>query len=707
MPRKVYMLEGLNCANCASKIQDSIENLNDVESVKVSFASQKLDVELKDGSSSEQVLSDIKQIVKRYEPNVTVTEAETRGGKMSAGNMNAFRKDAVFLFAAILLYIAALVSGSPYKILFYIAAYFAAGWDVLLGAGRNIVRGKVFDENFLMSIATIGAFAIGEYPEAAAVMLFYKTGELFQDIAVDRSRRSIKSLIDIRPDHANVKTAGGTITVPPEQVSIGDIIVVKPGERIPLDGVVVSGRSEVDTSALTGESVPRDVITGDDVLSGFINKSGVLNIRVTKSFNESAVSRILELVENASAKKAVVENFISKFARYYTPAVVGTAALIALLPPLISGTLDFFSWGYRALVFLVVSCPCALVVSIPLSFFGGIGGASRKGILVKGGNYLEALNNIGAVVFDKTGTLTKGVFKVNKVSGKNGFSESTVLEYAALAEAHSTHPIAVSISEAYGRKADESRIQSYEEMAGHGIKAVIDGKKVLVGNDKLMVSEGFTEYGTCNEDGTVVHVAIDGVYSGCISISDEIKEDSAWTVKELKRLGIPNIVIMSGDSAASVKSAAQLLNIDSFHAGLLPHEKVEKIEEIQYSLPEKGRNKLVFVGDGINDAPVLARADIGISMGALGSDAAIEASDIVLMNDEPSRLIDAIMIAKKTRKIVWQNIVFALGVKAAVLILGASGAATMWEAVFADVGVALVAVLNALRSLKYDGHTRR
>ncbi|MGI6777506.1 MAG: heavy metal translocating P-type ATPase [Acetivibrionales bacterium] len=695
-----FRLEGLNCASCALKIQESIRTMDNVDSVVVNFMEQSLKITLRRDPESRESIARIKQIISSIEPHVKVIESDVPGNvHNSVWDGVTLRKEFFFAGISVLLLIIGMKSDIPLWATTAIMgiSYLLAGWDVLLHAVKNIVQGRVFDENLLMGIATIGAFIIGEYPEAVAVMLFYKVGEVLQNMAVDKSRRSIKSLINIRPDYANLKTEKGFSTVDPASINIGDVILVKPGERVPLDGVVIEGRSEVDTSALTGEFMPQIINTGDSILSGSINKNAILQIRVTKTFKESTVSRILDLVQNSASKKAVAENFITKFARYYTPLVVTAALFIAVFPPIFSGSYNFADWIYKALVFLVISCPCALVISIPLSFFGGIGSASSKGILVKGGNYLEALNSVKTVVFDKTGTLTKGVFRATEVVPANGFSREDLLKYTALAEAHSSHPIAKSILEAYGKPVDQSAIKSYEEIAGHGIKAVIEGKVVLAGNDRLLHIDGCIQHNTCNVQGTVAHVAIDHVYAGYIKISDEIKEDAAKTIAELKLLGVTNTVMLSGDSRKSVESVSSKLDIDKAYWELLPQQKVEKLEELQ---SEPGKGKLAYVGDGINDAPVLARADIGIAMGALGSDAAIEASDIVLMTDEPYKLVEAISIARKTRKIVWQNIILALGVKLAVLILGTVGIATMWEAVFADVGVALLAVLNALRILK-------
>ncbi len=579
----------------------------------------------------------------------------------------------------------------------FLAALVIIGGDVLLKAVRNILRGRVFDENFLMGIAAVGAFAIGQYEEGAAVMLFYQVGELFQHYAVNRSRKSIASLMDIRPDYANVRRGEALEKVDPDEVMVGETIVVKPGEKVPLDAQILEGTSMIDTSTLTGESVPREVTPGDNLLSGSINTSGLLTARVTKEFGESTVSKILDLVENASGKKSTTENFITKFARYYTPGVVTVAALLAVLPPLILPGTSFQEWLYRALVFLVVSCPCALVISIPLSFFGGIGGASRNGILVKGGNYLEALAQTEIVVFDKTGTLTKGVFRVQDVQPE-GISKEALLDLAAHAESYSSHPISQSLKQAYGRDIDCARIASVEEVAGHGVVAVIDGKTVAAGNAKLMkkLSVEFTE----NTDavGTVVHVAVDNAYRGFILIADEVKEDAARAIRDLKAAGIRKTVMLTGDLKRIGEKVGAQLGLDRVYAELLPADKVDRVEALFKEKSPKG--KLAFVGDGINDAPVLARADIGIAMGGLGSDAAIEAADVVIMTDEPSKLAAAMQISRKTLRIVKQNIALALGVKGAVLILGAVGIASMWAAVFADVGVAVLAILNAVRVLQ-------
>ena len=581
------------------------------------------------------------------------------------------------------------------NIALYLISYIIVGGDIVKRAVRNIFKGKVFDENFLMSIATIGAMLIGEYPEGIAVMLFYQVGELFQSYAVDKSRRSIADAMDIRPDYANVKRGDEVIKVDPDEVQIGDIIVIKPGERVPLDGKVIEGNSMVDTSALTGESVPREVEVGHEILSGCINVNGVITAEVTKEYGESTVSKILDLVENASSKKSQSEQFITKFARYYTPIVVILAVFIAIIPPLVIEGATFSDWIYRALAFLVVSCPCALVVSIPLSFFGGIGGASRKGILVKGSNYLEALAEAEIIVFDKTGTLTKGVFNVQEVHPE-GVSKEELLELTAYAESYSNHPISNSLKQAYGKEIDNGRISDVEEVSGHGVFATVDGKKVSAGNIKLMKKLNIP----CYEGevvGTVVHVGIDDKYAGYIVIADEAKEDSARAIMELKEAKIKQTVMLTGDTKNVASKVAKQLGLDKVYSELLPGDKVEKVEELLAQKSAKG--KLAFVGDGINDAPVLARADIGIAMGGLGSDAAIEAADIVIMTDEPSKIATAIKVSKKTLRIAHQNTVFSIGIKIIVLILSAFGIATMWAAIFADVGVTIIAVLNAFRAL--------
>lgn len=605
------------------------------------------------------------------------------------------------IIAGAIVYIAAALIKTDIEwlqLIFYLASLLIVGGDVILKAVKNIIKGKVFDENFLMSIATIGAFFIGQYPEGVAVMLFYQVGELFQDYAVNKSRKSIAGLMDIRPDYANIKKGDEIVRTDPDEVQIGDIIVIKAGERVPLDGKVLEGTSMLDTSALTGESVPRSVEAEDEILSGCININGLITAEVTKEYGESTVSKILDLVENASNKKSNSEQFITKFARYYTPIVVIVAVLLAVIPPLVIKDAAFRDWLYRALSFLVVSCPCALVISVPLSFFGGIGGASKKGVLVKGSNYLEALARAEIVVFDKTGTLTKGVFNVQEIHPSE-ITEDELLEIAAYAESYSNHPISLSLQQAYGKEINNARISEVEEISGHGVTAAIDGKKVAAGNAKLMKKMNIS-YFEGEIIGTAVHVAIDGKYAGYILISDEIKPDSLQAIKTLKKNHIRKTVMLTGDNRAVAEKIANSLEIDKVYSELLPVDKVDRLEELFLEKSENG--KLVFVGDGMNDAPVLARADIGIAMGGLGSDAAIEAADVVLMTDEPSKLVTAIKISKKTLRIAQENMIFAIGVKILVLLLSAFGIATMWAAVFADVGVTIIAIINSFRALRVN-----
>ena len=608
------------------------------------------------------------------------------------------KEDLRKIIIAVILFIIALVvpfANEWINKAIFIVSYLIVGLEVIKEALEHLFKGNLFDENFLMAIATIGAFGVGEFPEAVSVMLFYQIGELFQNYAVDKSRKSIASLMDIRPDFANIKIGDKIEKVSPEEVKIGDIIVVKPGERIPLDGTVIEGKSMIDTSSLTGESVPRNVSINDEVLSGCINQNGLLIIKVNKEFGESTVNKILDLVENASSKKSKSENFITKFAKYYTPIVVIIAVILAIVPPLVLKDANFTDWLYRALTFLVVSCPCALVISIPLGFFGGIGGASKIGILVKGSNYLEALANTELVVFDKTGTLTEGVFEVQKVECE-GISKEDLLRYTAYAENNSTHPIATSVKKAYGKEINVTNISKVEEISGFGVIANVEGKDILVGNEKLMKEKNI-QYTKCNEIGTILYVAIENEFAGYIVISDKVKKDSAKAISNLKNMNIKKTVMLTGDKKEVGENIAEKLRIDEVYTELLPDGKVKKVEEL---LKEKdAKAKLAFVGDGINDAPVLAISDIGIAMGGLGSDAAIEAADVVIMTDEPSKLVDAIKISKKTMRIVKENIIFAISIKIAVLILSAFGLSTMWEAVFADVGVSIIAIINALRAL--------
>ena len=700
---KVYLLKGLDCPNCSAKIEKEVGELDGVTSSTVNLMNQTLTVQA--GTSvAASLLDTVTTIVHSHEPDVEVSEKqlEATAPVKAAVYNDEDKKRTIRLAVGAVVYAIGMALTVFAKLptlaelAFLIVAYVILGWDVVWQAVKNITRGQVFDEHFLMSVSTIGAFAIGEYPEAVAVMLFYQVGEFFQSLAVKRSRKSISDLMDICPDSATVKRNGVLQVVSPESVAVGEIIVVKPGEKIPLDGIVVDGESMLDTKALTGESVPRSIRKGDEALSGCINQSGLLTLKVTKSFGESTVSKITDLVENASARKAPTENFITTFARYYTPVVVGMAAVLAIIPPLVLGG-GWSEWLRRGFVFLIVSCPCALVISIPLTFFGGIGAASKRGVLVKGSNYLEALNKVSVVVFDKTGTLTKGVFEVANIIPAAGYQKEQVLEYAAQAESYSNHPIAKSILATYGKPIDQKQFSDFEEISGHGISVMVQGKKVLAGNSKLMESEKIA-YAACDAAGTKFYVAADGSYVGCILIADEVKPDSKCAIAELKKIGVEKTVMLTGDDERIGKSVADELGLDAYYAQLLPDQKVEKLEMLDKQ--KRQGSKLAFVGDGINDAPVLARADVGIAMGGLGSDAAIEAADVVLMTDEPSKLVEAIDVAKATKRIVMQNIVIALGIKSVFLVLGALGMAGMWEAVFGDVGVTIIAVLNAMRILK-------
>ena len=708
-------IEGLDCPNCAAKVERKINTLEGIKEATVDFLGKKI-VVLADEISENELVELIQTEVDKIEDGVKVFIPKVQAGESSSEEEDTGKIKKKLLIGGVLFVLGIFVPKTLFipKLVIFLVSYLVIGGDVLLSAFKNILNGQVFDENFLMAIATIGAFAIGEYPEGVAVMLFYQLGELFQGIAVNNSRKSIVSLMDIRPDYANIKVGEGIKKVSPEEIKVGEIIVVKPGEKVPLDGKIVKGASTFDTSALTGESLPREAKAGDDVLSGFINKNGLIEIQVAKVFSESTVSKILYLMENAGSKKSKTENFITKFARYYTPVVVITALIVAIFPPLLIQGATFSDWIYRALIFLVVSCPCALVISIPLGFFGGIGGASRHGILIKGTNYLEVLNNLESVVMDKTGTLTKGIFKVTEVNAENNIkindfqnnktelTKPLLLKYAAHIEKFSNHPIAQSIVAEYENsvsKVDENVVKDFEEISGFGIKVNINNHQFLAGNSKLMNLENIT-FDKKENLGTAIYLAADGKYIGNILISDEVKEDSARAIKGMKENGVKEIVMLTGDNEAIGKNIAEKLGIDKVFTELLPNEKVEKLEEIYKTKSEKG--KVAFVGDGINDAPVLARADLGIAMGGAGSDAAIEAADVVIMNDEPSKIVTAIKIAKKTKEIVWQNITVAFAIKIVVMALGLFGDATMWEAVFADVGVALLAVLNATRVLRYN-----
>lgn len=725
---KLY-LEGLNCAGCAGKIEDKVNKLSDVNEAVLNFSTKLLLITPNEGVSENDLEEKVKKIVLDLEPDVKVLkykdklkssgnacndrccESEHSHGhdnnnelherSHSHGNNSGIEKKEILrLGIALALFIIGMIVNLDkiYEFIIFGVAYLIAGGEVLLRAFKNILKGQVFDENFLMSIATIGAFAIGEFPEGVAVMLFYEVGEMFQDYAVNKSRKSISDLMNIRPDFANlINLNGEEQKVAPESVNVGSIIVVRAGEKIPLDGTVLSGEATLDVSALTGESLPKEVEKNDDVLAGSINKSGLLKIKVTKSFGESTVSKILDLVENAGNKKSPTEKFITKFARYYTPVVVFSALALAVIPPLLISGESFSQWISRALIFLVVSCPCALVVSIPLGYFGGIGSASKNGILIKGSNYLEALNNVESIVFDKTGTLTKGTFKVKKVNSTSQLDKKELLKLGAYAEYYSNHPIAKSVVSAFNGNIDKTKISDYEEISGKGIKVKVEGNTLLAGNSKLMSMYNIN-LTSINEVGTVVYLSDEKNELGYIVISDEVKEDAKEAISGLKKIGVKQTIMLTGDNEKVGESVAKELGLDKAYCSLLPQNKVEKLEEI-FADKSKGK-KIAFVGDGINDAPVLARADIGIAMGGVGSDAAIEAADVVIMDDEPSKIIKAIQIAKRTNKIVWQNIIFALGVKAIILIFGALGMATMWEAVFGDVGVTLIAVLNSSRILK-------
>ncbi|BFK80205.1 heavy metal translocating P-type ATPase [Clostridium baratii] len=726
-------LNGLDCANCAGKIEKAVSEFKEVSEASLNFSFKLLIIKYDANIDEKDIIDKITKVVKDLEPEVDVEKYSLSSNKNARANNKSvctdgccdghahdqhehnhnnskksvqdedgnkfirFLKENYRLVIGIILFIIGMILDENAMIL--IISYAFVGIEVLLSAVRNICKGKVFDENFLMSIATLGAIAIGQYPEGVAVMVFYEIGEMFQSYAVNRSRKSISELMDIKAEYANLVKGDTTEKVLPEEVKIDDIIMIKPGERVPLDGVIVSGDTSVDSSALTGESMPVNKKVGDEILAGCINNTNVIEVKVTHEFEESTVARILELVQNASSKKASTEKFITKFARYYTPIVVICALALAIIPSVFIPGANPNEWIYRALIFLVVSCPCALVISVPLGLFAGIGGASKKGILVKGGNYLESLKNIDTVVFDKTGTLTKGAFKVTQINNV-GISKSELLKYAAICERYSNHPIAKSILEEYNASnnsdIEEIKIDNHEEVSGKGVITQIQDKKILAGNSKLMSSNGII---IPNDDyiGTVVYVAINNEYKGSIIISDEVKSDSKEAISELKALGVNKVVMLTGDSKKVANAVASELGIENVYSELLPGDKVEKVEAL---LKEERKGKLAFVGDGINDAPVLARADVGVAMGGIGSDAAIEAADVVLMKDEPTALANAIKIGRKTNKILWQNIIFALGIKIIVLILATIGDANMWEAVFADVGVTLIAVINSMRALK-------
>ena len=687
-------LEGLNCANCARKIEEKVGKMEGVKESNLNFTTTTLNVKLERKVKEEHAINEIKKIVEALEPHVKVEKKVS--GKTNVQKAKFEVKPTLIIGA--ILYLIAVIGNfkGALAVILFVASYLLIGGKVVLTAIKNIARGQLFDENFLMTVATIGAFSISEYPEAVAVMLFYEIGETIQGYAVNKSRSSISSLMDIRADYANIIIDGKEKRVSPETVQVEDIILVKPGEKIPLDGIVVEGESFVDTSALTGESVPRKVVVNDEILSGGINTNGVLKVKVTKKFGESTVSKILEMVENAASKKANTEKFITKFAKVYTPIVVGLAILIAIVPSIFIKDALFSTWLSRALVFLVVSCPCALVVSVPLGFFAGIGGASKKGVLVKGSNYLELLKDLETVVFDKTGTLTEGVFTVTEIN-TNDIQKEKLIEIAAMAESFSNHPIAISIIKEYGKEIDKEVIKEYEEIAGHGIKAVINNEEILIGNAKLM-NQFNISYNEVDSIGTVVYCAINGEFKGSIVISDKIKENADEALMNLKAAGVKKTVMLTGDNKKTAEKVGEKVNIDEVHSELLPLGKVKEVEKLLKASNKNGR--LAFVGDGVNDAPVLARADIGIAMGGIGSDAAIEAADVVLMKDDINALVDAINVSKKTNKILWQNIIFALGVKVIVMVLGTFGIANMWTAVFADVGVTIIAIINSTRCFR-------
>ncbi|RKY94578.1 MAG: cadmium-translocating P-type ATPase [Ignavibacteriae bacterium] len=692
-----YRLKNIDCAVCASKIETELKKVDQFKNAYVDPALNTLTIDSND-------LQLVETIIHKVEPDVKVEKLDRKIKPISA-DKSKIRQIIVRILLVLALFVVGMVfrkelQATEYgwaEYLLFITAYLISGWGVILKAVKNALQGRVFDEHFLMTIATLGAIIIQELPEAVAVMWFYNVGEFVEGLAVNRSRNSIRALLEVRPEFANVITAGKIISKSPEDVSIGEKIIVKPGEKIPLDGIILEGSSLVDTYPLTGESIPRKCDPGENILAGMINKTGILTVEVTKNFNESSISKILELVENASSKKAETEKFITTFARYYTPVIVIIALCIAFLPPLFNSSAQLSDWVYRALVILVISCPCALVISIPLGYFGGIGGASRRGILVKGSNYLDALAKLKTIVFDKTGTLTRGVFKVTRIVPSNGYSESELLKFAAYAEYYSSHPIAQSVKEAFGNEIVAANISNHQEISGQGIKAEVNGDKIIAGNDRMLHTENIKHH-ICDVEGTVVHIAVNKIYAGYIIISDIIKDDAKQALDDLRKEGVTNITMFTGDNESSAKIVAAELGIESYKAELLPEDKLTGLEEIISSA--ETNDKVAFVGDGINDSPVIARADVGIAMGALGSDAAVEAADIVIMTDHLSKIPEAVSIAKRTRNIVLQNIVFALVVKGLFVALGGFGLANMWEAVFADMGVALIAILNATRVLR-------
>ncbi len=697
-------LNGLNCTNCANKIQKLTNELDGVSSANLDMVTKKLKIVLGENGISENIIKTTIGIINKLEPEVVVVD-KSKGSEKVHDHDHDHQHDNITkiklyrIIVSLILFVTPFLlklEGTP-RLLVYLTGYFIVGYDVIIRALRNIARGSAFDENFLMTLATVGAFIIGEYPEGVAVMLFYQVGELFQGMAVNYSRKSISSLLDIRPDYANLERNNEIVIVDPEQVHIGDYIIIKPGEKVPLDGIVIEGQSTLDTSNITGESVPRGIKPGEDIISGVVNNEGLLKVEVTKEFGDSTIVKILDLVENASSKKAPTENFITKFARYYTPAVVFIALAIGVIPTLLGG--DYREWAYKAFVFLVISCPCALVISIPLGFFGGIGGASKAGILIKGGNYLEALNDVDTIVFDKTGTITKGVFKVTEIVPYGDFTKDEVLELAAYGEGFSNHPIGKSILEAYNKEINPDYITEYSEVAGKGILADVDGIPIIMGNKNFLEEHNIRVEET-ESIGTTVYIGRESSHIGTIVVSDELKDNIAADINKLKELGIKEIIMLSGDNSHIAKLVGKRAGVDKIYGDLLPQDKVQIFEDIISK--KKSGHKTIFVGDGVNDAPVLARADVGIAMGGMGSDAAIEASDIVIMTDEIGKISTAIKIASKTKKIVTQNIVLAIGLKVLILILGVYGLATMWQAVFADVGVSIIAILNSIRALKVE-----
>jgi Cd2+/Zn2+-exporting ATPase len=695
-------LEGLNCAGCAAKIEKFSNEIEGVSSAQLDFVTKKLKINIINDNDEDDIKGNIKKFVKKVEPEVKVLDINANHAHSHEHNHDhgkADKKDIIRIGISLILFIIPnlLKLEGNIRFITYLLSYLIVGYDVIIRAIKNVAAGIQFDENFLMTLATFGAFIIGEYPEGVAVMLFYQVGEMFQGMAVNHSRKSITALLDIKPDYANLIAEDEITVVNPTDVAIGDYILIKPGEKVPLDGIVVEGESTIDTSNITGESVPRNIREGDHIISGVVNNHGLLKVQVEKEFGESTVSKILDLVENASGKKAPTENFITKFASIYTPVVVFSALIIGILPPILAFG-DLRDWAYRAFIFLVISCPCALVISIPLGFFGGIGGASKSGILIKGGNYLEALNDVETIVFDKTGTITKGTFKVTKIFNYDDYSKEEVLELAAYGEAFSNHPIGKSIVESYDKEIQKEYIKDYKEISGKGIEAKIDSKTILLGNKDLLSGNG-VEIEEVDSIGTTVYVSEGNKHIGTIIVSDELKENVAEDIEKLKKLGIKETIMLSGDNQETAEKVGKLAGLDKVYGDLLPQDKVNAFEDI---LSKKTNSKVIFVGDGVNDAPVLARADIGIAMGALGSDAAIEASDIVIMTDEIGKIATAIKIAKNTKKIVTQNIILALAIKLIVLVLGAFGIATMWAAVFADVGVSIIAILNSIRALKVE-----